>query len=106
MAVTHWNQTIYLEDHPNPEQQLLQQIAAGEIKAFWPLWQQHREYLFRCCLSWTNGNSTEAEDVLSQAMLNAREKVQKFAGKIANFKSWVTAQVRNFWLDICRIETL
>ena len=102
MAVTHWNQTIYLEDHPDQEQQLLQQIAAGELKAFWPLWQQHREYLFRCCLSWTNGNSVEAEDVLSQAMLKAWEKVQKFAGKIANFKFWLVTLLRNFWLDLKR----
>ncbi|MEB3827293.1 RNA polymerase sigma factor [Phormidium sp. CCY1219] len=69
------------------EQQLLKRFAAGEINAFWQLFQQYRDHLWRCCLKWTKGNSTEAEDLLSQAMLKAWEKVQKFAGKIDNFKS-------------------
>src|SRR5512136_1100377 len=102
MVVTSLNESIYLQDNPDEEQQLLQRLAAGEFQAFWPLWQQYRDYLFRCCLSWTNGNSVEAEDLLSQAMLKAWEKVQKFAGKIETFKSWLTTLIRNFWLDIKR----
>ena len=51
------------------EQQLLQRLASGEINAFWQIFQQHRDYLFRCCLKWMNGNSTEAEEILSQAMV-------------------------------------
>ncbi|HEY9864411.1 MAG TPA: sigma-70 family RNA polymerase sigma factor [Candidatus Obscuribacterales bacterium] len=89
---------------PNPteEQQLLQCLAQGEINAFWQLFEQHRDYLFRCCVKWMNGNSIEAEDLLSQAMLKALEKAQKYAGKIENFKSWVTTLTRNFWIDLKR----
>ncbi len=100
--MTSFNKTIYLQDTPDKEQQLLQRLAAGDIRAFWPLWQQYRDYLFRCCLSWTNGNSVEAEDLLSQAMLKAWEKVQKFAEKVDNFKSWLATLIRNFWIDIKR----
>jgi RNA polymerase sigma factor (sigma-70 family) len=49
-----------------------------------------------------NGNSIEAEDLLSQAMVKAWEKAQKYAGKIDNFKCWLTTLTRNFWLDITR----
>jgi RNA polymerase sigma factor (sigma-70 family) len=84
------------------EHQLLQRLAAGEINAFWQIFQQHRDYLLRCCLKWMNGNSTEAEDLLSQAMVKAWEKAQKFAGKIENFKSWLTTLTRNFWIDLTR----
>lgn len=49
-----------------------------------------------------NGNSTEAEDLLSQAMVKAWEKAQKYAGKIENFKCWLTTLTRNFWIDITR----
>lgn len=84
------------------EQALLHRLAAGETRAFWQLFQQYRDYLFRCCLKWTNGNSTEAEDLLSQAMLKALEKAQKFAEKITHFKSWLTTLTRNFWLDLKR----
>ncbi|MBW4497713.1 MAG: sigma-70 family RNA polymerase sigma factor [Oscillatoria princeps RMCB-10] len=102
MAVGKFNESIYMQDNPDEDQQLLQRLAAGDIRAFWPLWQKYQDYLFRCCIRWKNGNETEAEDLLSQAMLKAREKVQNYAGKIANFKSWVTALVRNFWLDMQR----
>ena len=51
------------------EHQLLQRLASGEINAFWQIFQQHRDYLFRCCLKWMNGNSTAAEEMLSQAMV-------------------------------------
>ncbi|MCT7997450.1 RNA polymerase sigma factor [Laspinema olomoucense] len=84
------------------EQQLLHRLATGETRAFWQLFQQDRDYLFRCCLKWTNGNSTEAEDLLSQATLKAWEKVQKYAGKIENFKAWLTTLIRNFWIDLKR----
>lgn len=92
--------------HPIPnraeEQQLLHCLAAGETCAFWQLFQQYRDYLFRCCIKWTNGNLTEAEDLLSQAMLKALEKAQKYAGKIENFKSWLITLTRNFWIDLKR----
>ena len=84
------------------EHQLLQRLAAGEINAFWQIFQQHRDYLFRCCLKWMNGNSTEAEDLLSQAMVKAWDKAQKYAGKIENFKCWLTTLTRNFWIDLTR----
>ena len=69
------------------EHQLLQRIVAGEINAFWQIFQQHRDYLFRCCLKWMNGNSTEAEDLLSQATIKAWEKVREGAVAIKNFKA-------------------
>lgn len=84
------------------EQRLLQRLAAGETRAFWHLFEQYRDYLLRCCLKWTNGNLTAAEDLLSQGMLKAWEKAQKYAEKITNFKSWVTTLTRNFWLDLKR----
>lgn len=69
---------------------------------FWQQWQQHQDYLYHCCLKWMNGNSTDAEDALSRAMLKAWEKVQKFGGKIANFKSWLTKLTHNLCVDIHR----
>jgi RNA polymerase sigma-70 factor (ECF subfamily) len=48
------------------------------------------------------GNPTDAEDALSRAMLKAWEKVQQYAGKIANFKAWLTTLTRNLCVDIHR----
>lgn len=68
---------------------------------FWQLWEQYRDYLYRCCIEWMGGNPTDAEDALSRAMLKAWEKVQNYAGEITNFKSWLTSLTHNlcvaFW---------
>jgi|GEM_PF-3628506 len=41
------------------EQQLLHSLAAGETRAFWQLFQQCRDYLFRYCLKWTNNRERD-----------------------------------------------
>ena len=77
--------------------------GAEDIKtAFWQQWEQYRDYLYRCCIKWMGGNLTDAEDALSRAMLKAWEKVQKYAGEIANFKSWLTRLTHNLCVDLHR----
>ncbi len=71
-------------------------------KAFWQQWQQYRDYLYHCCIKWMGGNPTDAEDALSRAMLKAWEKVQKYAGEIDNFKSWLSTLTHNLCVDIHR----
>jgi RNA polymerase sigma factor (sigma-70 family) len=71
-------------------------------KVFWQQWQQYRDHLYRCCIKWMGGNSADAEDALSRAMLKAWEKVQRYAGEIANFKAWLTKLTRNLCVDIYR----
>ncbi|MCU0545758.1 MAG: sigma-70 family RNA polymerase sigma factor [Oscillatoriaceae cyanobacterium Prado104] len=68
---------------------------------FWPLWQQHQDYLYRCCCKWM-GNPTDAEDALSRAMLKAWEKVRDCTVVIKNFKAWLTKLTYNLCADIHR----
>jgi RNA polymerase sigma factor (sigma-70 family) len=80
-------------------------IAISELRGcagFWWLWQKYRHYLHSCCLKWMGGNPIDAEDALSRAMLKAWEKVQKYAGKISNFKAWLTTLTHNLCMDIHR----
>jgi len=70
--------------------------------AFWQLWEQYQDELYRCCIKWIGGNPTDAEDALSRAMLKAWEKVQQYAGKITNFKAWLTRLTHNLCVDIHR----
>jgi RNA polymerase sigma-70 factor (ECF subfamily) len=69
--------------------------------AFWKLWQQHQDYLYRCCRKWM-GNPTDAEDALSRAMLKAWEKVRDCTDDIKNFKAWLTKLTYNLCADIHR----
>ncbi|MCP2730668.1 RNA polymerase sigma factor [Limnofasciculus baicalensis] len=69
---------------------------------FFQEWENHRDYLYRCCLKWMNGNATNAEEVLSQAMFKAFEKVQDSTSVITNFKGWLTRLTYNLCMDIHR----
>ncbi|MEG4987524.1 sigma-70 family RNA polymerase sigma factor [Microcoleus sp. BR0-C5] len=69
--------------------------------AFWKLWQQHQDYLYRCCRKWM-GNPTDAEDALSRAMLKACEKAREGTDDIKNFKAWLTKLTYNLCADIHR----
>lgn len=68
---------------------------------FWNLWEQHKGYLYRCCLRWS-GNLNDAEDVLSQAMIKAWEKVQEMVAPIKDFKAWLTKLTYNVCMDLHR----
>lgn len=71
-------------------------------KVFWQLWQQNRDYLYRCCFKWMSGNPTDAEEVLSRAMLKAWDKLPDHAEKITNLRAWLSRLTRNLCIDIHR----
>ncbi|WP_071190937.1 RNA polymerase sigma factor [Trichormus sp. NMC-1] len=68
---------------------------------FWQLWQEYQDYLYRCCVKWM-GNAIDGEDVLSQAMLKAWDKIRNSTVEIKNFKTWVTKLTYNLCVDIHR----
>lgn len=74
-------------------------------KAFWQLWNQYRDDLYRCCFKWMNGNATDAEDALSRAMLKAWHKFREGNDVISNFKAWLTKLTYNLCLDIRREDS-
>ncbi|MEG4811906.1 sigma-70 family RNA polymerase sigma factor [Microcoleus sp. F8-D3] len=69
--------------------------------AFWKLWQDNQDYLYRCCRKWM-GNPTDADDALSRAMLKAWEKARDGTDDIKNFKAWLTKLTYNLCADIHR----
>ena len=69
---------------------------------FWQEYQKHQEYLYRCCVKWIGGNSTNAEDALSMAMLKAREKIQQCSKTIENFKAWLAKLTYNLCMDLLK----
>ncbi|NES44512.1 RNA polymerase sigma factor, partial [Moorena sp. SIO2C4] len=78
---------------------LLEKLSDGDSSAFWPLWDNYKDYLYHRCLSWMGGNPSQAQDALSGIMLKAWEKLPKFAPKITNLKGWLTKFARNFCID-------
>ncbi|MDY7003830.1 MAG: sigma-70 family RNA polymerase sigma factor [Cyanobacteriota bacterium] len=81
---------------------LTERSNSGLVDRFWQQWTEHEDMLYWCCLRLMNSNRTDAEDALSRAMLKAWEKVQKFEGKITNFKAWSIKLTRNLCIDIIR----
>lgn len=81
---------------------LLQQIHQGDKSAFWQLWNQHKDYLYKHCLRWMNNNYTEAEEAISISMLKAWEKLPKYALQVTNVRAWLTRVTYNLCVDIHR----
>ncbi|MEG3938299.1 MULTISPECIES: RNA polymerase sigma factor [unclassified Microcoleus] len=71
-------------------------------KTFWQLWEQNRDYFYRCCLKWMGGNSMDAEEALSRAMVKAWDKLPDYAEKITNLRAWLTRLTHNLCIDIHR----
>jgi RNA polymerase sigma-70 factor (ECF subfamily) len=69
---------------------------------FWQLWELHRDYFYQRCLQWLGSNSHDAEDVMSQVMLQAWNKWSKYATQIKYPKAWLTRMIYNFCMDIHR----
>ncbi|MEI6443034.1 MAG: sigma-70 family RNA polymerase sigma factor [Nostocales cyanobacterium ELA583] len=66
---------------------------------FWSLWIECQDYLYSACLKWM-GNIADAEDIMSQAMLKAEEKMCIYA--VNNFRHWVIKLTYNLCLDFQR----
>jgi len=81
------------------EQVLLQRLEQGDRGAFWQLWIEHRDYLEARSLQWMGGNPQDAEEVLSEAQLKAWKQLPEQAGKIANFRGWLTRLTYNLCID-------
>jgi RNA polymerase sigma factor (sigma-70 family) len=69
---------------------------------FWQKWQEYQDYLYGCCLKRMGGNQPEAEDVLSAAMLKAREGWRKSTEPIDNGKTWLARVVNNVCADFLK----
>lgn len=74
---------------------------ADREKVYWRLWREQENYLSQCCLKWM-GNSIDAEDALSRAMLKAWEKIRNCQVEIKSLKAWLTRLTYNLCMDIHR----
>jgi RNA polymerase sigma-70 factor (ECF subfamily) len=68
---------------------------------FWSQWQEHQDYLYRCCLKHL-GNPTDTQDALSEAMLKAWDKIRTTAQPIQNIKAWLMKPTYHHCIDIQR----
>ena len=68
---------------------------------FWSVWLELESQLYKCCLGILR-NQAEAEDALGRARLKAWDKVQKYAGKVADLASWLKALTGNLCKDILK----
>ncbi len=91
-----------MQTSPPDKQLLLKSLSQGDRTAFWQLWIPYQDYLYHCCLTWMDGNVTDAQDSLSQATLKAWDQLFHQAGKITNLKAWLRRFTHNLCIDIHR----
>lgn len=66
---------------------------------FWHFWQEYKGLLYRRCLIWVNGNTMMAEDLLSEVMLKAWQKIEAGKGPTRNMKGWLLRMIDCFCID-------
>lgn len=81
---------------------LLKKFSRGDQPSFWQLWTRHQDYLYGCCMKCMEGNRWEAEEALSEAKIEAWDKLPKHAEKITNIKGWLTRLTLNVCLEMHR----
>jgi RNA polymerase sigma-70 factor (ECF subfamily) len=71
-----------------PDDQVVEQILAGQTALFEVLMRRHNERIYRAARAVVR-DDTEAEDVMQQAYLNAYAHLRQFDGR-ASFATWLT----------------
>jgi RNA polymerase sigma factor (sigma-70 family) len=84
------------------EKSMLLQLSRSDFSSFWHFWQKNRQFFYYYCKNWMGGNPIEAEEVLSEVMLKAWEKLPHYAHQITNLKAWLTRLTHNHCIDIQR----
>jgi RNA polymerase sigma-70 factor (ECF subfamily) len=77
-----------LENANQTDEELVQQILAGNSALFELLMRRHNERLYRAARAITR-NDREAEDVMQQAYVNAYANLRQFNG-LSRFATWLT----------------
>jgi RNA polymerase sigma factor (sigma-70 family) len=83
-------------------QTLLADLASGDERAFWELWQHHRAHLYGVCLRQMSGVTDDAADALSRSMLVALEKLPGYVSSIISVEAWLTRLTCNVCMDMYR----
>ena len=83
-------------------QRLLDNLADGNVSAFWPLWDLHKGRLYHLCLWQMDGVREDAEDALSRSMLRALDKLPRMSGRVQNIGAWLSRLTVNLCVDMHR----
>lgn len=87
------------------EQSLLEELKAGNITAFGPLYDAYLEDIFRF-VSYRVPKKETAEDITSQIFLKALERCASYNPKKGSFRTWLYQITRNCIIDFYRQNTM
>lgn len=80
-------------------------VMDADGEDFWRLWLGEREFFFKMCVRWLQGNRHDAEDVLSKGALNAVEYMRHNPRVVQRFRPWMLRVLHNLCVDILRART-
>lgn len=82
-----------------PEQSKVRALPQNNCQNFWQLWESYQDDFYKCCLKWMRGNSHDAEEAMSQAMLKAWNEWPNYENTIKYTKAWLTRLIYNVCMD-------
>ena len=93
------NAQLVMESNSLTDEQVVDQVVAGQTALFEILMRRHNERVYRAARAIVR-DEAEAEDVMQQAYVNAYVHLQQFVGK-AKFSTWLTRIAINVaWLRV------
>ena len=84
------------------ERMWIEQIKAGKMEFFPPLYERYHRRLHALCYRFT-GNSHDAEDQLQEVFMHLLKRIDQFAGK-SSFSTWVYRVATNYLLNYVRSQ--
>ena len=84
------------------ERRRVQREVPAEPSERWQAWLDNRDMLYRRCLAWTNGNATEAEDLLGQLLMRLLRVDPAEFDDIKCPRAWMTRVLRHLYVDLVR----
>jgi RNA polymerase sigma-70 factor (ECF subfamily) len=92
----------YVNGPEASDAELLSSLAEGREESFWQLWSRYKKGLAQICFRKMGGNVPDAEDILSQVMLRALDRLPSCSRKIVRLEPWLHQLARNLCVDLWR----
>ncbi|MFD6435333.1 RNA polymerase sigma factor [Streptomyces venezuelae] len=81
-------------DEEPEESELCARVRAGDPGAFRILWERHVQMTRQYALRWTRGNTADADDAVSEAMLGLLQALRGGRGPVENVVGYLRVSVR------------
>ncbi|MDJ0618687.1 MAG: hypothetical protein QNJ63_18420 [Calothrix sp. MO_192.B10] len=84
------------------EKMLLTRLVRRDMTAFWQLWIQHQQNIYKHCHTSMDSNYENTEYAFNQVMLKVWNRLPEAAGKVTDLETWLISMTDDICNQICQ----